>query len=173
MTTYSYADNVIGKIEKTRALANYNAVSGYTAAKYDVLVFRKGVTDEGTNYDERSAWSLSGMTDSNTTSTTLGRQILYLRITGTTSAVVTLYTASGGTGSVATGTLADRSAGGTVTLAAANSSGLTGSVTLAADCTNTTDAVLYIADVHDRYDHDVDSTSDNIIGIYYTLDSDT
>lgn len=178
MTAWSYADNVIGTIKATRAIPNYKAVSGYTAAKYDILVRRTGITDGGASYAERSAWSLAGYTDNNTVNIVtsgISKQVLYLRITGTSTAIIKLYKATGGGSGdeVATGTLTDRAGGGAQALVESNSSGLTGSVTLAAGCTNVTDAIIYLEDYHDRYDNDLDATAKNIIGIYYPIDSDT
>jgi hypothetical protein len=174
MTIY---DNVVGTIEKTRAI-NWNPVSGYTVAQWDIIVRRNGISDTGTNYAERSAWTIAGVTDAfsdNYTTSGVSKTALYLRITGTTDAVVTLYkTTGGGAGdAVATGTETGRATGGVVTLVEANSSGISGTVTLADACTNVTDAIVYVVDEHDRFDFDVDASLTNILGIYYTIDSDT
>jgi hypothetical protein len=176
MTDFSYATNVVGTIEKTDKI-NMNAVTGYTPALWDIIVRRyPKVSDTGASASERSAWSIAGATDAKTTNIVtngISKQVLYLRITGTTDAVVKLYTATGGSGEVAGGTHAGRATGGVLALTESNSSGITGSVTLADACTNVTDAVLYLEESHDRYDGAVDAALDNIVGIYYPLDSDS
>ena len=153
---------VIGTGAKVRDLI-FNPVSGYTRAEYDVLVRRIGYTDDGDESDERTEWSLTGATDANT-ATEDGGQVLYVSITGSTDAVVTLYSDSARSASVAAGTESTRSTGSEVTLSATNGSGLTGVVTLADASTNDI-FTLTIEDYHDRYDHDVDNALDNIIGI--------
>lgn len=178
MTTFSYATNVVGTIEKTTAI-NFNAVSSYTPAAWDIIVRRyPQISDTGSYYSERSAWTITGATDNNTVNLVtsgISKQALYLRITGTTDAVVSLYKATGGGSGdkVAEGTESGRATGGAVTLSEANGSGMSGSVTLADACTNVTDAIIYLEEAHDKYDHDVDASLNNIVGIYYPLDSDS
>ncbi len=178
MTDFSYATNVVGRINKTTSI-NMNSVSGYTPALWDIIVRRyPQVSDTGASYTERSAWTLTGVTDAlstNLVTSGISKQAVYLRITGTTDAVVTIYKTTGGSAgdAICTGTESGRSTGGVVTLAESNSSGVTGSVTLANGCTNVTDAILYLVESHDRYDGAVDAALDNIVGIYYPLDSDS
>jgi hypothetical protein len=167
----TYNQKVLGTGIKLRDLV-FNPVSGYTRAQFDILVRRIGFTDGGATATaaERSAWSFTGYTATNTDEGTDGKAKLYVKITGTTDAVVTVYKDAACTASVCGGTDAGR-AGGVLSLTELNSSGLTGSVTLDASCTNE-NFTMTIEDYHDRYDHSVDGSSSNIIGIDNGLNQD-
>jgi len=169
--SYTINTKVLGRNVKTRDLV-FNPISTYTRAKYDIIVRRIGFTDTGTYSAQRSLWVLTGYDSDNTLATTGGKQTLYGAITGTTDAVVSLYSDAAKTALVAQGTETTRSTGGSVTLAEQNSSGLSGTMTVADACTNDTFTVD-IEDYHDRYDADVDGAAANIVGIDNGLSQDS
>jgi len=169
MADYVINTAVLGRNVMTRQLI-FNPVASYVRARFDVLVRRIGFTDDGDEADERTVWGFTAYTGSNTLTTNAG-QVLYVTITGTTDAVVSVYDDAAKTSKVAEGTESTRSTGSAVTLAEENSSGLSGTVTLADGCTND-DFTVTIEDYHDRYDGSVDGAASNIIGIDNGLATD-
>lgn len=176
MTALTFRTDVFGKVTSFNSVS-LNAVSGFTPKQYDLAVKRFLPYDNGgaaARAAERSAWTISGYTASNTTAVTVagvpivGR--VYFKAVGTTNYTLEGYLDVAMTASKVIEGSVTRSTGGALTLAEANSSGLTGTVTIAANATNDAGFFIDIKMYHDRYDAAVDGSLNNILGFLYYQD---
>lgn len=178
MGAYEMFTDLVSQIKSTAALRLYPLVTGYTPAKRDLIVKRRGylLTQPTPNLGTFSAISFAGYSNANTdTLDSVDGITQRLYLTGTTDTTewdVTVYKDSARTELVASGTVAVKASGGAAALSAENASGLTGSITVSAAPTDG-DWYIDIRSEYDRYDAAVDVSGNNIEGIYYLDDDDS
>lgn len=157
------ARSIFEKIESTDTVElGDNLKTGYAPQFGDAIVQYSGIGIENQAVDQISAISLSGLSEDNSDA---GK--LYVKITGTTDAVVELYSDVARTSQVAEGTVT-RSSGGVITLDEEGGSGLSGSCTIIAGATNEVASNFFIDKYIDKYD--ADNTLNRLpLGVVYEV----